>query len=432
MARRYTVWVIALLAVLTYRVLPALKSNVFFPSKFPVGYIANGTFSTDCTTITDVSDEIRHCKDISFWEVVNGETGAPEKRVLLSCDPGRLAWNTIMGPLLDPEPRGGLWVVPSGRTEAKRVVFENYPEGHDFHPFGAEAYPTHSPTDSTPLFVINHAREKTVVEQFLLSTSEPYTATWVRTISHPAFVALNALALTGPDSFYVSNDHLFTRRLPFIVHFLPFFETLLCLPFGWVSHVQVLPLTATTSSPSSAVPDVEIKHTFAALGIPFANGIAISPAGDTLAVSSSSVGLIYFYTRDPSTNKLTYRTSIRPPFSPDNLSYDARGFLIAAGHPHLPSMFEVASNKTGAFSPSWVVAIRERREDEAVTAVYDVKAPVPASKVPPSKSQVAETVFQSNGLGFGSSSTGLRDGSMVYISSLFGRGILFCKTPASA
>src|SRR6202044_2590086 len=105
-----------------------------------------------------------------------------------------------------------------------------------------------------------------------------------------------------------------------------------------------------------------VEHAFAAFGIPFSNGIAISPNGKHVAVSSSSLSKVYFYTRDPENNKLTFTHAVPLPFYPDNLMFDDEGILIASGHPHFISLVAVGANKTDAVAPSWVASISPREQ----------------------------------------------------------------------
>jgi hypothetical protein len=298
-------------------------------SNFPVGYYAHGDWTTHCKRVTDQKlHELKYCEDAALWDLLDHSKKLKERRVIITCDPGRKAWNTVMGPLANPYPHGGLWTYIPGKKSAdlRRLTLTNYPKGHDFHPLGLDIYPSYGGNASN-LFVVNHARERTVIEQFTLSPSEPTQATWVRTIVSNYFVSPNSIALTSPTSFYVSNDHLLTRRLPtFLGHVLPITETMLGLPLGWLSHISL-------EHPSSNSHDVpKIRHTFAALGISFANGVALSPDGKQVALASSSLGEIYFYSRSPN-NTLKHTHTVPMPFSPDNIRFDGEGALLVAGHP---------------------------------------------------------------------------------------------------
>ena len=359
-----------------------------------------------------------------------------------------------MGPLRDPNPLGGLWLYAhgaptttgGGRTAAPRILAPDvapnrahrialvgYPEGHDFHPLGAAVWPSYE-GNASALYVVNHARARTVIEQFTISPARPLEAHHVRTISSRFFVSPNALALTAPDAFYVTNDHLITRRWPLIGHFLPIIETLLALPLGFVSHV--------TLAPPGAPRDIA-RHTFAKLFLPLPNGIAVNALGNRLAVSSSSLGQVNIYARNPATDSLPQLLNTVPlPFVPDNLHYSrARSTgienIIVTGHPNFPDLGAVAANKTGAAAPSWVVAIVPKIEHGSKPdVVFDSDAPISASSKLPSDGArwSLQTLFQSDGVesagGFGSSSTGLYDPDTgnLYVTGLYAEGgMMVCK-----
>ena len=242
-----------------------------------------------------------------------------------------------MGPLRDPNPHGGLWMYSPARTskgQLKRLSLTGYPSGHDFHPLGLEVYPSHAGNASN-LFVANHAGERTVIEQFTISPSAPDQVIWVRTLVSDFFVSPNSIALTSPTSFYVSNDHLLTRRIATpLNHILPITETVLGLPLSWLSHVTLVQDPANPHGPP------KISHQFAALGIAFANGVAVSPDGKQVAVAATSMAEVYFYDRNTETNALKHIHTVPLPFSPDNIVFDHNGVLLVAGHPVSLSVFK--------------------------------------------------------------------------------------------
>jgi hypothetical protein len=99
-------------------------------------------------------------------------------------------------------------------------------------------------------------------------------------------------------------------------------------------------------------------------------------------------------------------------------------------------LIAVAANKTGAVAPSWVVSISPSIQPEVGSPAfgpskqYDLDAPVSASdRVQAVTSHDVETVFQSNGEGFSSSSTGLRDKltGTTYVVGLYEDGMLACR-----
>ena len=461
-------------SVVYYRNGEVIRNTILPKASLPKGYIAGGDFDVDCRDIgTAATPEIASCEDAAFWDLHAASGELKERRLILGCDPNRHSWNTVMGPMHDPNPRATLWLytepmensasagVASSPTTAKdkaagiiekikgtvnteetpkesrqpdlrKLELKNYPEGHDFHPLGIEIWPSYGGNGSY-LYAVNHARARTVIEQFLLNPADLNTATYIRTISHPWFISPNALALTSPDSFYVSNDHLFTRRLPILGKFLPFSETILALPFSFVAHV-------TLNSPSSPPSSPTIKeHTIEAPFIPFSNGVSLSPGGGELAIASTTTNRVLFYLRDKTTNKLTFKDAVPIPFCPDNVRYyapeshnDDTSELIVSGHPHFPSVLKVVAKKPGAVGQSWVVSITKTSEERA-GLVYDTQAPfsanekVPLGAIP--KGYTVETLFQSNGTGFSTSATGLKDSftGNVYISGLYApQGAVVC------
>jgi len=201
-------------------------------------------------------------------------------------------------------------------------------------------------------------------------------------------------------------------------------ETFLTLPLTWVSHITVNENAKTKS--------MVVEHAFAAFGIPFSNGIAISPNGKQVAVSSSSLAKVYFYTRNFENNALTFTHTVPVPFVSDNLMFDDDGILIASGHPHIISLIAVAANKTDVVAPSWVASISPREQlggKAALSQEFDTRAPVSAStKVRAVRSHEVETLFQSNGKFFSTSTTGLRDSrtGALYVPGLYEEGLLAC------
>lgn len=362
---------------------------------------------------------MKYCEDATFWDRY-GSTGTLEDRsIILSCDPGRKSWNTVMGPLLNPDPHGALWLyLPGKGSNPQRMVFRHFPDGHDFHPLGLEIWPSID-GESSNLFVVNHARERTVIEQFTLSPANPTEAVWIRTLSSKYFVSPNGLAMTSPTSFYVTNDHLMTRRLS---NLLAQVETLLSLPLGWVAHVTV-------TDANNAQEDPIATHSVVSFGVSFANGVALSPDHKQLAVASSVMSEVHFYARDTGTNSLAYSHTVPVPFACDNIMYDDRGDLLVAGHPHFASLAAVAKNKTDV-APSWVVSISPRKENVTFDSVaFDTRAPVSAStRANAVASHEVETLFQSNGQFWSSSTTGLRDSRTgnLYVAGLYEEGLLKC------
>ena len=404
-------------SIVAYRSGNLFKNIILTKHDLPAGYYYAGNFTNDCSSFQ--LEGLQNCEDAAFWDVYDRQRGHADRHLILSCDPGRKAWNTVMGPLRKPEPHGGLWLYTESDILPQRIVLANYPQGHDFHPLGLDIWPSHNGHGSY-LYVVNHARQRTVIEQFLLTPSQPTVARHIRTISSPLFLSPNSVALTSPDSFYVSNDHLITRRLPIVGHILPLVESILGLPLGFVLHV-----TLSHSAVKSIIP--------VALFIPFPNGLALSPNGTTLAIASTSLAQVRLYARDPATNTITRRAhTIDVPFAADNVRFADDGTLLVAGHPHFPTLTKLAANKT-EHAPSWAVAIPFLPDTRVELArEFDLDAPISMNRLVAGVAGM-KTVFQSDGSGFSSASTALRDDKTgaLYVTGLYAEeGFVVCHPRA--
>jgi len=439
-----------LLAIQAYRAAHPL-SIILREPVLPTSYFStpNGNGGS-CSTIHDPLGALNSCEDIRFWDVVReaqptagGHKNLLERRVVASCDPNRKNWNTVMGPLRDPNPRGAFWVADvsaDGKvSDVQQMSFEGFPADADFHPLGFDIFPTPTRSGTSNMFVVNHARDKSNILQFTVSPANPTVAKYVRTIRHRGLLAPNSIAMLSNRTFYVTNDHMMSRRLPGILgKTLPVAETMLQLPFGFLTHVEILD-DGVPGDPNSAA----IRHTLPKLLMPFPNGIALSPDRQEIAISSSSLAEVHLYKRvayNPASGSkvkgesLEITGRIRMPFAPDNVDYTENGDLLVAGHPFFPALVKVAANETGAHAPSWVVSVSRRSGNEEETQLMDVWAPCSASKrvnlksIPQHKMQ---TVYQSNGAdgGFGGSTTALRDerSGITIISGLYEKGLLVCR-----
>ncbi|CAA7267163.1 unnamed protein product [Cyclocybe aegerita] len=461
-AQRTLALVVLALGIIFYRSGALIKNCILIRSPLPSGYIAGADYASDCTTLNTLAADpadaptLNSCEDAVFWELHDVQGKVVERPVILSCDANRKSWNTVMGPMRDPNPRGALWIYvpPTGtgadahptKKQAARLLASNvpmnrahrldlkgYPAGHDFHPLGLEVWPSRAGEKSN-LYVINHARERTVIEQFVLDPKAPTEAVYVRTISSRWFLSPNGLALTGPDAFYVSNDHLMTRRLPIVGHVLPVIESVLGLPLGFVLHVEL-----NTAESSDAIAEVSLAKPF----IAFPNGIAISESGKEAAIVSTSLSQITVFERDPATSVLSRKKYVATvPFSPDNIRYtpgltpNHKEALVVAGHPNFPDLTAVAANKTGASASSWVVAILPKEKDAKPEASFDLEAAVSTNtKITKDGAEwTLKTLFQSHGIeserGFGGSTTGLFDpeSKALYVTGLYATGgVLMCR-----
>lgn len=370
--------------------------------------------------------------------------------VLLTCDPGRHEWNTVMGPLANPDPRGALWVYDYKTTGAgaEIVKLRDFPDRLDFHPLGIAVFEQAEP-GPLRVFAINHQRLRSTVEVFdLLSDEQGWVAQYVRSIAHPfATHTPNSLVALSATEFLVTQDHLFARRAPptaeyasvlsgmlslppvvadtlakglsqpLVAGLFATIETFLGLPLGWVSHVSF------TEAGSE-----DVTTRVIARDIPFANGIAVSEDGASLHVAACTYPGVYMY--DIRGNGVSLRERVHLPFNVDNLSVSG-GRLIAAGHPQGLKLTKMARAPfvSANAAPSWVVSVAEEADSGD-----DSLAPSPAEQRVLSQSErwKIQTLYQGNGTspGVPSSSTGVwdpTDGTLI-VTGLYGKGILACHS----
>ena len=355
-------------------------------------------------------------KDFRYCEDIHHIPGTEE--VLVSCDASRAGWNTVMGLLADPIPRGGLFTfsypTSASPSESRKVAMPvkliNFPDEVEFHPLGLA---TIASGEMRKLFVVNHRRLRSSVELFDLNptTDGGWEATWQRSIVHPlATHTPNSIHALSEHSFVVTNDHLFARRpgpigshmVPLLTQLLPgshtgvgrwiveYFakiisqlgaagilaqvETLLGLPLGWVTYVEF----------SDEGKEGEgVKAKLLARGIPFANGLVVTPDEKTLVVASTTYPGVFIYDVLPphphsrvsslgGDSTLRLNTKLHLPFRVDNLalthpSSSLKTFsssdrfsghqVLATGHPAPLKLISMARNPLTKVSPSWSVSI---------------------------------------------------------------------------
>ncbi|KAL3443243.1 hypothetical protein BJX65DRAFT_285653 [Aspergillus insuetus] len=258
-------------------------------------------------------NKVRNCEDGIIIE--------EDAFAILSCDPGRDLWNTVMGtfhPKREVIPNGKLWIYRYEEADDSEkalapIEFADYPGEFSFHPLGVEY-----DRDTSTLFVCNHHIDGSRVDVFTLNLSKnAAVAKHTRTIIHPLIRTPNSLALLSGTEFYVTNDH-YIRRRDWPLGALA--ETYLGIPGGTVAYVNL------ASEP------IEVRTVARA---PFANGVAILNTS-TVAVASTSAAEVRLYTRLED-NSLVQTSAIPLQYMPDNLSTNSDGDLLIAGHPHPPT-----------------------------------------------------------------------------------------------
>ncbi|BCS23741.1 uncharacterized protein APUU_40185A [Aspergillus puulaauensis] len=298
------------------------------------------------TSSLKFQNKIRNCED-----GIIVDEGA---LAILSCDPGRDLWNTVMGtfhPDRDAIPNGKLWIyrydLPEKSEKALVPVefdLSAYEGKFSFHPLGVEYH-----RESGTLVVCNHHIDGSRIEVFTLTlNSKGAVAKHTRSIAHPLLSTPNSVVALNGNEFYITNDHYFRRRY---YPALALAETYSGIPGGTVAYVNL------------AAEPVEVKTV--ARG-PFVNGVTLLNES-TVAVALSGAAEVRLYNRLED-NSLQQVDAIRLGFVPDNLSTDKDGSLLIAGHPHPPSLEKTVHARTEckggdgvvpqecwkSTSPSWV------------------------------------------------------------------------------
>ncbi|KAK3044330.1 hypothetical protein LTS18_001565, partial [Coniosporium uncinatum] len=199
---------------------------------------------------------IRNCEDL----YMNDESGF----VILSCDPGRDEWNTVMGQFVSPSTSGALWLynyTSSLSNPPIKLRLNDYPPNRDFHPLGLEYV-----SSARTLYAANHKSNGSCIEIFRLDAAAR-SLSYIRTLADPKLHAPNAIRALSDHELLVSNDHYFLQRSSAV---LALAETYLAAPGGSVAYVNLR---------SGVVAHVA--------RLPFANGIAVVN-GTVVAVASTS------------------------------------------------------------------------------------------------------------------------------------------------
>ncbi|KAK0864383.1 hypothetical protein LTR87_015832 [Friedmanniomyces endolithicus] len=345
-------------------------------------------------------DVVRNCEDIYMDDV--------EGWAVLSCDPGRDKWNTVLGIFTDPlaPPETGLYLSrysDPDYIEPQKLTLTNFHPGPaNFHPLGI----TYDP-GSKSLFVVHHAALGTRLETFRLNRDR-LEAKHISSISDPLLLTANNVVALNSATLLVSNDHFFAKRSH---GWLTMLETYLALPLASLVRVD-LDITRAQGPPNVTV----------LARLPFANGVAVLN-GTTVAVASTVRAAVYLYTSPSGFAKGTADVklveTVRLHFLPDNLSVDSNGALLIAGHPFAPALEARARAGTGGACGVLETATATGNGEE------DGECPV-------APSWVAEWTAEGGvrdlfvGRGFGSATTAVRDvgrgrGMVV---GLYERGVL--------
>lgn len=373
---------------------------------------------------------------------------------VLSCDPSRINWNACVGPIIDPKPRGALWVYDG--EQLRYVPIDDFPDAHDFHPLGIALWDMGS---AVRVFATNHATHASSVEVIDLHRSaRGWRARFVRTVAHPvATHAVNSLVALSPTSFIVTNTHTALVRPPPVDDM----RTLLAALYGGVAPLLAPLIVDPRVAPVLNQIDTSVGFGFVAYvsfesgevaanvianRLMFPNGIALTPSRKALVVSSTVYPgvLVYSFDGEPDWAhlKLGQPTAVHLPFFPDNIALAPRStpvsgdplegqMVVVAGHPSGRDNEEMKEDPRGerAPSPSWVVEVAYvgdgSTDDDAPVPAHEHSITTPGWRV--------HTILQTNGRGTSggltvpAATTAAWIGCRVMISTLFLTAPVVCS-----
>lgn len=271
-------------------------------------------------------DELKNCEDV----VTIPSQGA----AILSCDPGRDMWNTVMGTFTNK-----ISVVPAGQLYLYRyndetlpalaqIRLSGYADAAQFHPLGIEYHEA-----SSTLLVSNHHFDGPRIEVFRLDiSSHPLIAHHSQTMESPLIRTPNAIVALNEHEFYFTNDHRFqirTRR------YFAMLETYAALPLGEIVHVKMHHNSSATIR--------AVAH------LAYPNGLALLNSS-MLAVALTGSCKVQLFGIRPD-RSLVFAAEVRTPFMPDNLSCDQNGVLLISGHPHPPTLERLVKHRRRCLEP---------------------------------------------------------------------------------
>ena len=279
-----------------------------------------------------------------------------------------------------PDPRDGLYVLKLSAPEAPPVKFDGTPK--DFHPHGISLY--HGPGGDETLMAINHRSDGSqAVEIFGLAYDSKGAAKLTARLSVGSglLVSPNDLFAVGSDRFYVTNDHVTKTALG------RFAEDYLLWP-----HADLIYFNGTSFH-------VAVQR------MAFPNGIFVTPDGEHAYVTLTNERRLIAFSREPFFGNLTEIGALSIPARLDNISADAQGHLIIAGH---PSLLRVNQFRADPGKPSPSEVFRVSLDKSGVPQSY-------------------ETIFANDGGQIGASSSAAVVGQRLLIGSVLDDKMLECQ-----
>lgn len=280
-----------------------------------------------------------------------------------------------------PDSRDGLYLLKLSAPLAAPVKLDGTPR--DFHPHGISLY--RAPNGDETLMAVNHHSNGTNSIEIFGLTYDGGTAKLASrsSIGGGLLVSPNDIFAVGPDRFYVTNDHVTKTPLG------RFAEDYLIWP-----HADLLYFNGTNFR-------ISVQR------MAFPNGVYVTPDGTHLYVTLTNERRLIAFSREPFFGSVTEIGSLSIPARLDNISADAQGRLIVAGH---PSLIRVNQFRADPDKPSPSEVFRVTLDKSGVPTGY-------------------ETIFADDGGRIGASSSAVMVGKRLLIGSVLDNKMLDCQTP---
>ncbi|OAP59387.1 hypothetical protein AYL99_06685 [Fonsecaea erecta] len=194
------------------------------------------------------------------------------------------------------------------KDKATKMKLEGIDSSHDLVLHGIDLLMPEDDPSKIYLFAVNHGRKGETIVLFSHTLGSD-VLTFVREFQHPAIKTPNAVAATGLNSFFITNDHYFYGGGPLATilrshedHWGP-----------WKWATDVVYCNASSSSIDCRTVSPPNSH-------PSANGALLVDGGKTLMINDVVEATTTIYDVDPETHALTVRKKVQLGASADNLS----------------------------------------------------------------------------------------------------------------
>lgn len=241
-----------------------------------------------------------------------------------------------------PGPGDGIYAVRLDEANGSPLRLAGTPA--DFHPHGISLY--HAPGGGDALTVVDHkASGFQTVEIFTISyDGATPRLTPQSAIGGGLLVSPNDVFAVAPDHFYVTNDHV-TKSA-----------------FGRFAEDYLLWAHSDLVYFNGSYLKIAVQR------IAFPNGVLVSPDGRHLYVTATNERRLIAFSREDFTGNLEEIGSLSLPARLDNITMDAAGDLIIAGH---PSLLKVNAFRADARLPSPSAVFRVHLDAKGAPQSYD-------------------------------------------------------------